>query len=384
MLRSLLLSVTAALVATAPVSGATGVATPAGPLPLAPTITSVYPQMGGATLYFTNQAPAQGQYVQYFTATANPGGITATSNGNSNRIDVAGLTGGTRYTFTVTATNAAGTGPASAPSKSITAGNYADYWVLNDSGLNENWSYYPGSAGDGVNWHVSAKGVKPPSGNALMRFQSSSSGLFTLPYIVHSLVDSNGNPAGVGVGGGKFFLAPFAYLAISVWPTHPGQMVGFRLYQTNALNGALTQEHGGSTTRLVDSTQNWAPDSLSAKGFTFLDLATGKGNPIGSNSSDTLVTATPLPAPGFAGNYYELSQPDIQVGNYVQVGDGHNDSWGPASMTVGQWNTYRIPLSAFGNTSFPFGNQILKFALQDQSTQSNNTFYVTALGFTNH
>ena len=267
-----------------------GVPTPSGSLPVAPTVTSVYAEPEGATLYFTTQAPANGNYVQYYTATSNPGGITAKSSGNSNRIDIYGLTGGTNYTFTVTATNTAGTGPASAPSASVTTGVYADYWVANGSGLNPNWGIYPGTAGNAVTWNAVVNGVTPPTGNSVIQFQVTSTNLFTLPFVQHSLIDSNGDPNGVSDGGGKLYLAPYTYLVVSVWPTKAGQQVGFQFYQTNSLNGELTQENGSSEGTFTDVSQNWAPGYLSGNGFTFMDLATGKANNIASNTSNTITT----------------------------------------------------------------------------------------------
>jgi hypothetical protein len=53
-----------------------------------------------------------------YTVTSSPGGLTGT--GASSPITVSGLTEGTPYTFTVRATNASGTGPASAASNSVT------------------------------------------------------------------------------------------------------------------------------------------------------------------------------------------------------------------------------------------------------------------------
>ena len=46
-----------------------------------------------------------------YTVTSSPGGFTAT--GATSPLTVTGLTDGTPYTFTVTATNSVGTGPAS-------------------------------------------------------------------------------------------------------------------------------------------------------------------------------------------------------------------------------------------------------------------------------
>lgn len=88
--------------------------------PNAPTIgTATATGATTATVAFT--APANVGYpapITGYTATSSPGGITAT--GTTSPITVTGLTINTAYTFTVTATNATGTGPASAASNSVT------------------------------------------------------------------------------------------------------------------------------------------------------------------------------------------------------------------------------------------------------------------------
>jgi hypothetical protein len=71
---------------------------------------------GAATVTFTAGA---GATATSFTATSSPGGFTAT--GASSPLTVAGLQSSVSYTFTVTATNAAGTSAASSASNSITA-----------------------------------------------------------------------------------------------------------------------------------------------------------------------------------------------------------------------------------------------------------------------
>lgn len=72
-----------------------------------------------ATVSWSAPISDGGAPVTSYTATASPGGKTCTASATSG-CTVEGLTGGTAYTFTVTATNAQGTSPASDPSAAVT------------------------------------------------------------------------------------------------------------------------------------------------------------------------------------------------------------------------------------------------------------------------
>jgi len=61
-----------------------------------------------------------GSPVTGYTVTAQPGGRTVTTNGMATQVEMTGLTNETTYRFSVTATNAIGTGPASASSAAVT------------------------------------------------------------------------------------------------------------------------------------------------------------------------------------------------------------------------------------------------------------------------
>jgi hypothetical protein len=89
-------------------------------VPGAPTsVTATDTTAGGAiSVAFTAPANNGGSAITSYTVTSSPGSITAS--GASSPITVTGLTNGTAYTFTVRATNATGTGPASAASNSAT------------------------------------------------------------------------------------------------------------------------------------------------------------------------------------------------------------------------------------------------------------------------
>jgi hypothetical protein len=93
-------------------------ATIAGTVPGAPTIGTATAGNAQASVAFTAPAVTGGPAITSYTATSSPGGITGSA--ASSPITVTGLTNGTAYTFTVTATNSIGTGPASAASNSVT------------------------------------------------------------------------------------------------------------------------------------------------------------------------------------------------------------------------------------------------------------------------
>jgi hypothetical protein len=87
----------------------------------APTIGTVVAGNQQATVPFTAPSSDGGSAITSYTAISSPGGITGTiSQSGSGSITVTGLTNGTAYTFSVTATNAIGTSPASDTSSSIT------------------------------------------------------------------------------------------------------------------------------------------------------------------------------------------------------------------------------------------------------------------------
>jgi len=101
-------------------------------VPDAPTIGTATAGDTEATVDFTAPTNDGGATITSYTATSLPGSITGTlTQAGSGTITITGLTNGTAYTFTVTATNAIGTGVASAASNSVTP--TAPYWACGDT-----------------------------------------------------------------------------------------------------------------------------------------------------------------------------------------------------------------------------------------------------------
>jgi hypothetical protein len=100
-------------------SAATAAVTPAAPSQ-APTGVTGTAGNAQVTLTFTPPVSTGGSAITGYTATSSPGGFTGTSAGATPSIVVTGLTNGTPYTFTVTATNSVGPGSPSISSAPVT------------------------------------------------------------------------------------------------------------------------------------------------------------------------------------------------------------------------------------------------------------------------
>ncbi|HEV2636342.1 MAG TPA: fibronectin type III domain-containing protein [Actinocrinis sp.] len=89
-------------------------------VPGAPTAVTGRPRDSAATVSWTAPANTGGGAITSYTVTANPGDFEETFDGPATTEEIFDLDNGTAYTFTVTAANTDGTGPASAASAAVT------------------------------------------------------------------------------------------------------------------------------------------------------------------------------------------------------------------------------------------------------------------------
>jgi hypothetical protein len=127
--------------------------------PAAPTGVSATGGEGSATVTWTAPSPGTSPITSYtvtpYIGTSAQPATTITGSPPATSATIGGLTNGATYTFTVTATNAVGTGPASAPSNSVTPS--APTAPAAPTGLVAT----PGNAGATVTWSAPANNGSP-------------------------------------------------------------------------------------------------------------------------------------------------------------------------------------------------------------------------------
>jgi hypothetical protein len=164
-----------------------GIAAPGAPTIGSATATSAT----SATVAFTAPASNGGSAITSYTATSNPGGITGTvSQAGSGTITVNGLSADTSYTFTVTASNAAGASTASSASNSTKTATVAP--TINSTTVGYKSLTVNASLTSGVRntWFyqidvLSGTGCVDPDGAGATSSTSASSGTFTISGITN-------------------------------------------------------------------------------------------------------------------------------------------------------------------------------------------------------
>jgi hypothetical protein len=333
--------------------------------------------MEGAILTFAAPSSNGGSSLTGYTATANPGAATASISaitspvsGLSARIYFPGLKAGSSYTFKVAAENAQGLGASSEASTAVEPTAYHAFYVVNGSEA-AGWSNYnyggtlTPNVPAGTILKTNLSGVGAPNnwsgGTGVYEVDNPSGGYAAaLLYVEHT------NPS--NTGNGRFALSAFSKVVIKVYPASAGQVIHINFYKSIWLNGVATS--AGTDTELTDATQDWPLNQFPKGGWSFNDNATGHGTPQSAVDTNTAATVTfnANGGPVEKGDFYELQQPDVSIGNSITL---PHSAYGPAQMTTEAVNSWTIPLSAFGVA----GEEILKFGVQDQTGEPHTWWF---------
>ncbi len=142
-------------------SSTSNVVTPSA-IPSSPSNVTALASSGQAVVSWLPSASDSGSAITGYTVTSSPGGFICTTTGATTCV-VSGLSNGTAYTFTVTATNGNGTSLASAPSDAVTPSSIPS--------APQNVGAVPGNGQAVVSWNPPARdGGTPITGYAVTAF----------------------------------------------------------------------------------------------------------------------------------------------------------------------------------------------------------------------
>ena len=333
-------------------------ATPPG----APTIGTATAGNTQASVTFTAPSSDGGLGITVYTVISNPGGITV--NGGSSPITVTGLTNGTQYKFTVTATNAAGLGSSSSATSYVTPKATQTITFAN-----------PGTQNFGTTPTLSATATS----SLAPTFSSSTTGVCTitsgglLAFVTTGTCTIDANQA----GNGSYLAATTVTQSFTVAAVVPGApTIGTATRGDGQASVTFTAPsfNGGSaiTGYTVTSNPAGGTDSNAAStslshvvtgltngtAYTFSVTATntiGTGSPSGSSNS---VTPAPIPTVNLNSASRSISATTVTI-----TGTGFD--------TTAANNTVTFNLGAVGTVTAATSNQLtVTFTTQPTSIGS--------------
>lgn len=263
--------------------------------PGAPTIGTATEGNAQASITFT--APSDlgvPAVITSYTATSSPGGITGTA--SSSPVTVTGLTNGTAYTFTVTATNAAGTGPASAASNSVTPTSLVSFVWASTAPSNTNMTFTNGNRtaanGGNTSWYQTAFAALPTNSGGKFYWEVTES--ISNPYANIGVGNSTSNAIFYQDASGPWYVqrSENSSFSISTWTGEAGSVS--RYDNANVRWGFAydvdtrklwVRQNGGSWIGGGDPTNTSSTPSVTTSGTTYLVGAT-------YNTSDQSFTIT--------------------------------------------------------------------------------------------
>jgi hypothetical protein len=325
---------------TGPASSASNSVTPSASLttPGAPTGVSATTGYEKATVTFTAPVNNGGSSITGYTVTSSPGGFTG--NGTSSPITVTGLPALIAYTFTVTATNAIGTGPASSASNSVTPTTVPGAPTIGaaTSGSTQATVAFTAPANDG--------------GSAILGYTvTSSPGSITgtgtsSPITVTGLTNGTActfTVVATNINGNSAPSAASNSVTPSTVPGAPTGVTATTLYSQAIVTFTAPESNGGSPITGYTVTSN--PDGITRNGssspititgltyytaYTFTVVATNiNGNSASSSASNSVIPGTVTnPATGKIWMDRNLGATSVAVTSTYANAYGHLYQWG--------------------------------------------------------
>jgi len=290
------------------------------------------PSSTTATIYWLTDTNTNGSNISLYTVTASPGGQTCTASSAATSCSISGLTLGTTYTFTVTATNAYGTSDPSDASPSITivsapgapTSPKATTSVSSETTVSVSWSAPASNGGSPItSYNV-----------------TSSPGGFTC-----STTSTSCTVSSLTKGTAYTFTVTATNAPGGISQTGPGATTASVTTPTNSLN--VNQNLSASTSQ-----------AIYASNGAYKVIMQSDGNLVLYTSSGTALWSSVTTVSSGGSSYVLIMQGDCNLVLYTALNTPRTSKW--SSNTSGLGSTCYATVSTTGHFQIYLGSTLIK------------------------